>query len=318
MSMNASECILSMYVNVHEFILYINVYECIWLWMNVYERIWRFWWHGNTGVYRQASQVGSFHQHKWMVSPTVSILASEDGYVLLWRIRGSSPITKTSLEVTMKNLGTLQSWSIFPYISNIWSISIHFHPFPLLSQWFQLVMQPLGWLGSPGFLGRPRCWVCCWPATPWVFWCSFRLSAPMRCQQEQPPIFPRHLEPKKNPVDDERCTLSQHESWNSWNHEFSSHHFFDPELRLLGFWGFYIFFSMVSIEIPIGPWCCFNTATSSCPMSSMPPFVTAWGTPLREPRWTSDLPNLADVFCICIILYLVVSNHSNLVYSNII
>jgi hypothetical protein len=41
-------------------------------------------------------------------------------------------------------------------------------------------------------------------------------------------------------------------------------------------------------------------------------------TPLREPRWTSDLPNLADVFCICIILYLVVSNHSNLVYSNII
>jgi hypothetical protein len=111
-----------------------------------------------------------------------------------------------------------------------------------LSQWFQLVMQPLGWLGSPGFLGRPRCWVCCWPATPWVFWCSFRLSAPMRCQQEQPPIFPRHLEPKKNPVDDERCTLSQHESWNSWNHEFSSHHFFDPELRLLGFWGFYIYF----------------------------------------------------------------------------
>ena len=152
MSMNASECILSMYVNVHEFILYINVYECIWLWMNVYERIWRFWWHGNTGVYRQASQVGSFHQHKWMVSPTVSILASEDGYVLLWRIRGSSPITKTSLEVTMKNLGTLQSWSIFPYISNIWSISIHFRCWASDFSWW---CSPLGWLGPPGFHRDP-------------------------------------------------------------------------------------------------------------------------------------------------------------------
>lgn len=91
--------------------------------MNVYERIWTHmkvlvaWkhWGLQTGI------------ASWIISSTQMDGFTNCQHFGQWgRIRGSSPITKTSLEVTMKNLGTLQSWSIFPYMSNIWSISIHF------------------------------------------------------------------------------------------------------------------------------------------------------------------------------------------------